>query len=139
MNITRDVITDLLPLYLAEEASADSTILIEKFLEQDPEFAKLITAVNSESLILKNAPLNAALDQELTALTKAKRLINLRSWLMGSSLFFTASLFGLRNIGNGIEWIWHGFLFGFAICLSLAVGSWIAYFTIRQRLIKIGI
>ncbi len=139
MKVTRNVITDLLPLYLADEASADSSMLIQKFLEQDPEFAKLITTINSESFIPKDVPEYSAPDQELSALTKTKRFINLRSWLMGSGFFFTTSLFGIRSIGNGIEWIWAGFLVGFFICLCLALGSWIAYFTIRHRLIKIGL
>jgi len=41
MNVTREVILDLLPLYLADEASPDTQALVKAFLEQDPDLAKL--------------------------------------------------------------------------------------------------
>ena len=41
MNITKNVILDLLPLYLADEVSEDTRILVEKFLESDRELASL--------------------------------------------------------------------------------------------------
>ena len=39
MNITRNVILDLLPLYLAKEVSDDTRVLVEEYLESDPELA----------------------------------------------------------------------------------------------------
>ena len=36
MKITRDVVTDLLPLYVAGEASADTRALVEEYLLEDP-------------------------------------------------------------------------------------------------------
>ncbi len=41
MEITRNVILDLLPLYLADEASSDTRALIERYLESDPELAQI--------------------------------------------------------------------------------------------------
>jgi hypothetical protein len=41
MDITKNVILDLLPLYLADEVSEDTRILVEKFLESDRELASL--------------------------------------------------------------------------------------------------
>ena len=40
MEPTRDVIKDLLPLYLAGEASADSRALVEEHLDRDPDLAE---------------------------------------------------------------------------------------------------
>jgi len=39
-EITRDVIVDLLPLYLAGEVSEDTAALVKKHLEADPELAE---------------------------------------------------------------------------------------------------
>jgi hypothetical protein len=39
MEITRNVILDLLPLYLADEVSDDTRLLVEKYLETNPELA----------------------------------------------------------------------------------------------------
>ncbi len=40
MKITRNVILDLLPMYLANEVSSETHTLIEKYLETDPELAQ---------------------------------------------------------------------------------------------------
>ena len=42
MDITENVILDLLPLYLANEASDDSRKLVEKYLESHPEMTSLM-------------------------------------------------------------------------------------------------
>ncbi len=42
MEITRNVILDLLPLYLANEVSADTREIIEQYLETDPELANVV-------------------------------------------------------------------------------------------------
>ena len=39
MNVTHNVVTDLLPLYLAGEASDDTRVLVEAYLKQNPSFA----------------------------------------------------------------------------------------------------
>jgi hypothetical protein len=41
MEITRDVIIDLLPLYVANEVSEDTKKLIEEYMEKDPELQKI--------------------------------------------------------------------------------------------------
>ena len=54
MEITRNVILDLLPLYLADEVSADTRALVEKYLETDPELANI--AEQSASKTVKLSP-----------------------------------------------------------------------------------
>jgi hypothetical protein len=41
MEPTRNVILDLLPLYAANEVSADTRALVEQYLETDPELARV--------------------------------------------------------------------------------------------------
>jgi hypothetical protein len=41
MEITRDVILDLLPLYVANEASEDTKKLVEAYMETDPGMRKI--------------------------------------------------------------------------------------------------
>ncbi len=41
MDITRNVVLDLLPLYVAGEASADTRALVEKYLATDSEAADI--------------------------------------------------------------------------------------------------
>ena len=42
MEITKNVILDLLPLYLADEVSEDTRTLIEVYLESDEELSALV-------------------------------------------------------------------------------------------------
>ena len=41
MELTRNVILDLLPLYMADEVSVETRAMIEKYLETDPELAEV--------------------------------------------------------------------------------------------------
>ncbi|MBN2245440.1 MAG: hypothetical protein JW755_06315 [Candidatus Aminicenantes bacterium] len=61
MKITKNVILDLLPLYLADEVSADTRALIEEYLESDPELAKVAKKL---APLEKPADVPAALTQE---------------------------------------------------------------------------
>ncbi len=42
MNVTREVILDLLPVYLSGEASPATRALVEEFLQQDAQLAQRI-------------------------------------------------------------------------------------------------
>ena len=42
MNVTREVILDLLPVYLSGEASPATRTLVEEYLKQDAELAQRI-------------------------------------------------------------------------------------------------
>lgn len=42
MKITRDVVSDLWPVYVSGAASADTRTLVETFLADDPELARML-------------------------------------------------------------------------------------------------
>ena len=44
MNITQDIVTDLLPAYLSGEASRDTQALVEDFMNGNPQFAAVVHA-----------------------------------------------------------------------------------------------
>ena len=72
MKITRNVILDLLPLYLADEVSADTKTLVEDYLATDPELAnaaKKLTPIEKPQLI----PAALSRDAEVKAFQKARR------------------------------------------------------------------
>ena len=75
MNVTREVINDLWPLYIAGEASADTRALVEAFLRADPEFAELLHRRGEESLLSHNLPALSP-DHEMQALRRTKRLLH---------------------------------------------------------------
>ena len=77
MEITRQVILDLLPLYLANEASADTHALVEQYLESDPELAKLAKEPKMTELV-QDIPIPLTEKDKLEAFKEARRLEFLR-------------------------------------------------------------
>lgn len=85
--ITQDIILDLLPLYLANEVSADTRAFIEKYLETDPELAKVVR----QSAAIKTSgdiPLPLSQDDKMKTYKKAKWLIMLRTIILASLISF---------------------------------------------------
>jgi len=73
MSVTRDVILDLLPLYLSDEASNDSRALVAEHLDNDPELARLATQWKDRLPEPPPAPVNP--DAQAIAYQEAKRQI----------------------------------------------------------------
>ncbi len=103
MKITRDVITDLLPLYLAGEASEDTRTLVEDFFRQDPQFEQL--ARPSEAPLHALEEQGHPIAQEKATLMRVKSILRLRSILFGLALFCTLTPF-VFSFGNdsGVTW-----------------------------------
>ena len=73
MEITRNVILDLLPLYLADEVSADTRALVERYLETDPELAHL--AEQSAAVEMPDdVPIPLTMEDKMEAYKEAKKL-----------------------------------------------------------------
>ena len=82
MEISRNVILDLLPLYFANELSEDSRVLVEKYLRDDPQLAKL--ARQSEDMALsKKIPVPLTQNDELMAYKRARQVIMWRTITIG--------------------------------------------------------
>jgi hypothetical protein len=82
-EITRDVILDLLPLYLADEVSADTRTLVEKFLESDPELLEI--AEKSAAMELpEDIPIPLKKEDQMEAYKEAQRLIFQRTAIWAS-------------------------------------------------------
>jgi anti-sigma factor RsiW len=138
MKVTREVIVDLLPLYLAGEASVDSRALIEEFLKQDPELAK---SIRSEWMQKMNAAAPAALppELELRAFRKTKRMIGWQKWLLAFAILFSSVAGSIRFSFSGgrfedVGFAMQGYPAQWAILVGLAAAFWIAYFALRRRL-----
>ena len=74
MEITKNVILDLLPLYMADEVSADTRALIEEYLETDPELAEI--AKQSAAVELPgDIPVPLTQEDEMKAYKKSKTIM----------------------------------------------------------------
>ena len=71
MEVTRDVILDLLPLYIAGEVSDDSRALVEGYLETDPALAK-IAKQSAETPLTEETPVSLTTEDHMEAYKDAK-------------------------------------------------------------------
>jgi len=92
-RVTRDVITDLWPLYAAGEASADSRELIESFLRDDPEFSRTLHELERERLPRPDVPVLAP-NEELKTLARLRRRIRGPVPLLMFAMIFSCFAFG---------------------------------------------
>jgi anti-sigma factor RsiW len=84
MNVTRDVVQDLLTVYLAGEASADTRALVEEWLRADPALARQVEQSRSGDLPPVPAP---APSVEKRALTHTRRRLRGRALVLGLAIY----------------------------------------------------
>ena len=134
MNVTRDVVEDLLPVYFAGEATADTKQLVEEFFRGDPEFARM--AQRFSRFLAERPAIQPAPHSEAEALARTKRAIRKRSWLLSLAIFFTLMpLTFAFDTNRGIVF----FMWRDARTLAMAfqaagLGLWIGYFANHRRL-----
>ncbi len=102
MTVTRDVIQDLLPIYLAGEASADTVALVEEFLQQDPGLARTVETLRANPL--PELPVALRPTQEKETLHMTKKLLRWRGILMGFAIFLTLLPLSFRFGDGRITW-----------------------------------
>ena len=92
-NVTRDIISDLWPLHVSGEASPDTSALVEAFLREDPEFARMVNESAKEPFPRAKVP-SLSPDHELKTLALIRRRLAGPRWLLILALAFTALAMG---------------------------------------------
>ena len=92
-KITRNIILDLLPLYLAGEASEDTMALVEEYLETDKELAKMAKQTATFDLP-RDVPVPLENDQALKLYIETKRQMTIRLGILAVSIVFVLMLIG---------------------------------------------
>ncbi len=85
MKITRNVILDLLPLYSADEVSADTRALIDEYLETDPELANIAKQMTALERT-KESPVPVSQDDKMKAYRIARRKNLIYTILLASGI-----------------------------------------------------
>ena len=139
MNITRNIIADLYPVYQSGEASADTRALVEEYLRGDPEFARRLWE-SAQAVLPEAAPAALPREHEIETLARTRQLVRRRGGLLGLAIFFTMLPFSsVFERGH----------FTFIVCrdapqLALvswlaAAATWAAFLRTRHRLRNSGI
>ncbi|VAW33216.1 hypothetical protein MNBD_CHLOROFLEXI01-4909 [hydrothermal vent metagenome] len=104
MKISRDVILDLLPVYLANEASDDTRALVEQFLADDPALAKLVEQSNQERWGGEIPfPLNK--EQEMISFEKTKQLLSQQKLFLALAIATTLFFIAFNIVSASVEWL----------------------------------
>lgn len=137
MNVTKDVVLDLLPVYLAGEASADTRALVEEYLHHDPDLAQRMRQQLTEGL--GSVPSTALpLDLELRALKRTHGLIWLQILLFGLMVGSLGTMMALKfTFGPGGLQEVHTHHLAPWLLLVLGIGCGIAFLRLRLGLRKV--
>ncbi len=138
MNVTREVILDLLPVYLAGEASPATRVLVEEYMEQDKELAQRIRVQWADNLA-RITPAALPPDLELRSLRRTRALLGWQRWLFALGITFTAiSLTSEFSFAGGhikeFHFLMRDFPAQFGAFAVLAIVCWVGYYSIRRRL-----
>jgi hypothetical protein len=130
MKVTRQVVTDLLPIYLSGEASGDTKALVEDYFRLDPDFERIARNVATPLETLRAAaPIAASPERKKRDLESIFLGLRRRKWLFGVSLFLTLTPLSFDfSRGHAVSLLlrqspWHA-----AFDWSLAAVLWFLYF-----------
>jgi anti-sigma factor RsiW len=134
MSIPKEVILDLLPVYLAGEASPATRAWLEEYLAHDPELADRVRRQWTESFDQPLPPLPPEL--ELRALRRTHRVMALERWLFGLGIAFSAVAlsFQISSPPFAFRLLLLDYPAQLGSCLIAGVACWTAYFLLRRRL-----
>jgi hypothetical protein len=133
MTITKDIITDLLPVYLSGDCSTDTKRLVEEYLRTDASLAAEVQRMRTTPLPAMSAP-DAGRSDELRTLKRTKSLLNWRSALMAFGFFFTLAPFSVLHINDTTYWFFIEAPRAAAVYGIIGLISWIGYFLLKRRL-----
>ncbi len=137
MTVTREIVKDLLPLYVAGEASEESRAAVEEWLRVDAELARLAAELQHDGAPLPATGIEQAAGKATLTATKAR--LQRRSWLLALALFFTGAPLSFVW-DNGLKFLMlrDAPLVSF-ISLATAVCLWIAFGMVTRRLRVTGL
>jgi hypothetical protein len=133
MNITQDVIIDLLPAYFSGEASAATCALVEEYFKAHPDFEKEARATGTTLESLSPALSSRHDEEEKIALERTRRLMQTRASFFWLALLYSFIPFIFTIRDHKIVWLTFersrvvGILF-----LVLAVFFWAGYLFLRR-------
>jgi hypothetical protein len=129
-NVTRDVITDLYPLYISGDASPDTRRLIEVFIKEDPEFLRTLGETRQDSLAAY-APPSLPPDHELKTLARVRRRLSGPMGLLQLAMIFSGLAFGRIVSDTSFDVSPRKFI----VTAVIAACFWVAFFVrlVRSR------
>jgi hypothetical protein len=123
MQITKDIVHDLLPVYLAGDASRDTQAVIEAYLAEDPKLREIIAAARMDQPPPVEVP--AGLEQQ--SLQRARRLLNRKTLWLGCGVMFSFASVILKPL-----WLAD-------VAFAASLGLWAAFLRTCKKLAPTGL
>jgi hypothetical protein len=137
MNVTREVVTDLLPVYFSGDASRDTKALVEDYFRQDPDFERIArSAATPLETLQAPAPIAAGPEKEKRDLESIRWGLRRRQLLFAGSLLLTLlplSYYFTFTHGHLVSLTVRDPHWDAAFGWSLAMLFWFIYFARLQR------
>jgi ferric-dicitrate binding protein FerR (iron transport regulator) len=131
MKVTKEIINDLMPLYVANECSGDTRALVEEYLQQNPRQAEEIRAIISTSL--PKTALPAKDIEETRSFLESRRRLRRRTWLMALAIFFSLAPFSFFYSDGRAWWLLRDAPRSALVYAAFGVAFWIFYLLERRR------
>jgi hypothetical protein len=131
MNISKNVIRDLLPVYVAGEASVETRALVDVALAEDEELRAEVGELGTVPA-LPEPP--APSDLGVAALKRTQRLLRKRTFLVGFSYFFTILTFAFVQRSGGVS-----LKLAATACVAAGIGGWVEFLRNAIRLRDTGL
>ena len=131
MNVTKNIINDLIPLYAVNECSGDTRALVEEYLRQNPQEAEELKRILTQAI--PSAMPSADQLEEAQSLREARRRVRRRSFLMGLAIFFSLAPFSFLATEERTYWLFLEAPKTALVYGALGIGCWIAYAVGRKH------
>ncbi len=123
MQVTRDIVRDLLPVYLAGEASADTRAVVEAYLAEDDKLREIVETAGAYS----PPPVEVPASLEAQSLERTRRLLGGKNFWLGFALIFSFAPLLVRPL-----WLAD-------LGLLIGLSGWAAFLVTCKRLNATGL
>ena len=97
LEVTRDVVSDLWPLYRSGEASTETCALVEAYLSGDKAFASTLHEAASPKAGIESTRLSP--DAELRLLLQAQQRARTKLWILAGAIGFGGLILLIALVG----------------------------------------
>jgi hypothetical protein len=133
MDVTCNIIIDLLPLYVAGECSQDTKRFVDEYLDAHPDLRQQVKQL-SQNPLPNGIQERMTNNDEMKSLKKAKRLLRLRSTVLAFAIFFSLCPFSFGNIDGKSFFMITDSPKSAMIYGSIGIVFWVIYFIMRRRM-----
>lgn len=135
VDVPREVLLDLLPVYASGEASAATRALVEAHLAKDLDLARRLQEARSLPKLAPGLPP----ELEMRALRRTRGALGLQRWMFALAVAFTALSLTTRITFDGyhitkFRLLIFDYPLEFGACLALGLAFWIVYHAMQGRM-----